>query len=416
MGLTVCSSGKTEKGQGSDSTEVAQTEVSDLPDPVAAVKDIYRHVEETTKDNGEFGSGVDLLELYASAEFQEIVRQVRVKDMSVDVGYYIDFDFWYQAQDVENFSTSDFKLHSISPDNSKAVVDFNIHNCGNTTRMRVQVVYQDNKWKVNDFINRDQYYDIGYDMTEYILDLPEATRYETYPDFGEDYDKAMLVACIGNFENMEQVRSSNMFNIICTGYPWIMDFEDLTIDLGDGPIWLFVPQVEISSFVVTDLTTNKVLHKDTTYNSITVRMPLKVKGTVKFEMTLADGSKFTWIPEAGEGRTFKKNWQGGDVNDFTGNIQPAIKVDYGKKYVAHADTTDDLNLCFYADRQGTLGGEKMYWYSYPTSDGKQVLYVYGCKKAFWGYVDRQAGSDSFMLEIKGGYDAVGFKFRYAIQN
>ena len=91
---------------------------------------------------------------FCSSDWLHYEDRVRDHDDAIEEGIgFFDADFWVMGQDFQDLSISEVEVKSI--EGNKALVDFNLHNCGSVTRVRLEMVKEGSEWKIDNFIDMD---------------------------------------------------------------------------------------------------------------------------------------------------------------------------------------------------------------------------------------------------------------------
>ena len=139
---------------------------------VQRVDDIYAHVFDLygkLSETFDFSSFDNIDSLYCSADWNAWVARVNDFDRRhVDEGMmgFFDADYWVMGQDSQDLSVSDIRV--IEMTESTATVEFNLHNCGSISPVRLELVMEDGAWRIDNFI--DVKYDLNWKagMKEYL--------------------------------------------------------------------------------------------------------------------------------------------------------------------------------------------------------------------------------------------------------
>lgn len=145
-------------------------------DVVNRVYEIYRAVFNVYNAWSKNDAAVDLTNYdfdseYCSRDWNDIVTRVSEYDNShdeIEIGFF-EADYWVMGQDVDELSISNVRLIDLKQD--KALVEFNLTNCGSVSLVRLEMVQEDGEWKIDNFIGVNRYYgDINWkaDMKDYL--------------------------------------------------------------------------------------------------------------------------------------------------------------------------------------------------------------------------------------------------------
>jgi len=145
-------------------------------DVVNRVHEIYREVftvyNAWSKDDAAVNlSNYDFDSQYCSRDWNDIVKRVKDFDDShdeIEMGFF-DADYWVMGQDANELSISDVRLIDLQQD--KALVEFNLKNCGSISLVRLEMVLEGGEWRIDNFIDIDHNYgDINWkaNMKDYL--------------------------------------------------------------------------------------------------------------------------------------------------------------------------------------------------------------------------------------------------------
>jgi hypothetical protein len=135
------------------------------------VNSIYSKVfEEYNRANEleEMNSIPDPDSLYCSKDWNHWVQKVNEYDSennADEIGFF-EADYWVMGQDFGELKISDVK--TISLNDRRAVVELNIHNFDDITRVRLDMSFEGNEWMIDDFTDMEHNYDWKKDMVAYM--------------------------------------------------------------------------------------------------------------------------------------------------------------------------------------------------------------------------------------------------------
>lgn len=127
------------------------------------VRAIYAAIAD---DNSNF---IELDQKYTSAGLKKAIDDVNAYDEKNNEGYigFFEFDYHLMAQDSYNVSISELKVDSANAKTAK--VSFNLHNLGEVTPMKLEMVKEDGEWKIDNYIDAgEDYYDLRANINEYL--------------------------------------------------------------------------------------------------------------------------------------------------------------------------------------------------------------------------------------------------------
>lgn len=135
------------------------------------VEQIYKDVAaEYAKYDEDFESMDDdgLDDRFCSDEWKSLVAKVVDFDSTNnpdEIGFF-DADYWVMGQDSQDLSASDFNL--VEEKGDKAIVEFNLHNCGSITKVRLEMVRERGDWFIDNFIDLDNAINWKEEMKDYL--------------------------------------------------------------------------------------------------------------------------------------------------------------------------------------------------------------------------------------------------------
>lgn len=116
--------------------------------------------------------------IYCSQDWNSVKKKVLEYDATLDEVGFFEADYWVMGQDFQDLSISDVEVINIQ--GNKAQVEFNHHNFGSVTRVRLDMVKEDGEWKIDDFIDVDSEYGDIYWKKEMNVYLKENVASPTY--------------------------------------------------------------------------------------------------------------------------------------------------------------------------------------------------------------------------------------------
>lgn len=145
-----------------DTTAVATEKASDKHSAdalKARVEAIYADVTSVYNKCNEQGDGLNLKPItdaqfdkkYCSDNWNSLLEEVAAIDNANPEGEmgFFDADYWIMGQDFADLSVSDVKVKQI--EGNDAMVVFNLHNSGNVTRVKLDMVFERGDWFIDDF-------------------------------------------------------------------------------------------------------------------------------------------------------------------------------------------------------------------------------------------------------------------------
>ena len=148
------------KVQPLDTVAVVQT-VNDI---YTAVFDRYRKARTMFNPirRGNFDAA------FCSSDWNEWLKRVIDYDKVNSEGMvgFFEADYWIMGQDWQDLSVGDVQVMEMT--DTTATVAFNLHNCGNVTAVRLEMVNEGNEWKIDNFIDVTRDVDWKANMKEYL--------------------------------------------------------------------------------------------------------------------------------------------------------------------------------------------------------------------------------------------------------
>ena len=163
-------SSQTTESQESKPSTSAVTPKSD-GNVLHRVGQIYKDVAaEYAKYDEDFESMDDdgLDDRFCSDEWKGLVAKVVDFDSTNnpdEIGFF-DADYWVMGQDSQDLSASDFNL--VEEKGDHAIVEFNLHNCGSITKVRLEMVRERGDWFIDNFIDLDNAINWKEEMKDYL--------------------------------------------------------------------------------------------------------------------------------------------------------------------------------------------------------------------------------------------------------
>jgi len=165
VALMACSS------QGYEAEQEAVAQPLDTAAVVEAVNDIYRDVFNV------YAKARNMLRPlrrgsidaeFCSTDWNQWVQRVVDYDKANSEGMvgFFDADYWIMGQDWQDLSVSDVHVKSLT--DMTATVALQLHNCGSATDVCLEMVCDDGKWKIDNFIDVTNHVDWKASMKSYL--------------------------------------------------------------------------------------------------------------------------------------------------------------------------------------------------------------------------------------------------------
>ena len=156
--LCGCSMGNRVEDNSSDTASVVM-QVQDI------YNDVFKRYNELDRQRPDLPR-VNDDSLYCSTDWNHWIARVDSVNQQNGVIDILDVDHWIMGQDWDNLSVSD--IHVTSMTDSTAMVELNLHNFGNLTPVRLDMIIENGTWKIDNFIDVKNDYDWKARMIEYL--------------------------------------------------------------------------------------------------------------------------------------------------------------------------------------------------------------------------------------------------------
>ncbi len=147
-------------GKGQSAADSCQATLNDTAAEAKAasqsVNEIYNDVfgwyTRAEKDVTMLGKMPDFDSIYTSADYKALLSKVKAADKTVEangeIGFF-DHDHWVCGQDFDGLQMKVVKVVATAP--GKCTAEIDVTNCGATTQETLDMVFEDNQWKIDDF-------------------------------------------------------------------------------------------------------------------------------------------------------------------------------------------------------------------------------------------------------------------------
>ena len=159
-------SNKEQKATASTSNADPQSDEYIISRVQAIYDDVFSEYNKITENETIPQTSPD--EKYCSNDWNEVLLKVSEYDQlhnPDEIGFF-DGDYWVMGQDCGDLSVSDIKL--LSHDGEKAVVEFNLHNMGESSPIQLDMKFERGDWFIDDFIEMEENYDWKEEMKDYL--------------------------------------------------------------------------------------------------------------------------------------------------------------------------------------------------------------------------------------------------------
>ena len=131
-------------------------------DIIKRVNEIYGKVAEVYASKPDAGL---LDSLYCSNDWRSLVSMVADTDAGDGETGFFDADYWIMGQEWSDFSTDSVVVEQLEEKEARA--SLNLHNCGQTTRVGLLMVLENEEWKIDNFVDLTNNYDWKAHMNDY---------------------------------------------------------------------------------------------------------------------------------------------------------------------------------------------------------------------------------------------------------
>ena len=147
-----------EQNQNSADPELIKDRVNAI---YGAVAEAYPEINDITPSNDQ------LDDAYCTSEWKTLVGMVNSKDAE-NMGRegFFDADYWIMGQDWGKITISNLKIDV--KDDTHANALFTLHNLGNQTKVRLEMIFERGEWFIDNFIDETHKQDWKKDMTQYL--------------------------------------------------------------------------------------------------------------------------------------------------------------------------------------------------------------------------------------------------------
>lgn len=226
---------------------------------------------------------------------------------------------------------------------------------------------------------------------------------------GEYY--VVVVANLGPFTSLEQLRQSPFYPQLCSAYPELPDINTL-VDTGKGDLWLLKPWTENTSLSLNEYNINmflgeqepgtgKVYYRTENAGPMLLRMTTDDPGSVLINAVDNEGHQLSWAPASRPADNVLRE-EPGMVNITFNPVDNS--VEFGADYEAQVND-EPFSIRFYADRQMYFGDRLMRYYAFLLNVGESVgLLISDHDRQCFALIDGYAPDQGFTLTPQQGDD------------
>ena len=157
----------------SSKSNVEKSDASATLDTAALVQrvtDIYdvafgQYNDKEAHNSAEIGNSLD--SMFCTADWNSCVKRVNAFDRKEDSGMgFFEADYWIMGQDWNDLKATDIRVTAMT--DSTATVEFNLHNCGNVSAVRLEMLLENGAWNIDNFIDVTNDFDWKAGMKEHM--------------------------------------------------------------------------------------------------------------------------------------------------------------------------------------------------------------------------------------------------------
>ena len=136
------------------------------------VKTIYSLI----KQERYFGESTDndlLDKAFCSKSWNQLLMAVRRQEYLTNTLFF-ELDHWTMSNDIDVVSFEEFEVRNLifSSDEKRAQVDFTVYEANRYTPARVELVYEDGQWKIDNFYHLKYMFNMRERMWQYLDNSP----------------------------------------------------------------------------------------------------------------------------------------------------------------------------------------------------------------------------------------------------
>ena len=184
--FTGCGGSKTEAPADADSIQILKTDTTLVSDTLSfemsamlergvvleRVKTIYSLI----KQERYFGESTDndlLDKAFCSKSWNQLLMAVRRQEYLTNTLFF-ELDHWTMSNDIDIVSFEEFEVRNLifSGDEKRAQVDFTVYEANRYTPARVELVYEDGQWKIDNFYHLKYMFNMRERMWQYLDNSP----------------------------------------------------------------------------------------------------------------------------------------------------------------------------------------------------------------------------------------------------
>lgn len=151
---------------------MGKNEQDNSPDPASVVTRVQEIYSDVFKQYNEFDQQRSDMprekndSLYCSADWNRWIARVDSDSRQNGGIGFMEADYWIMGQDWDELSVSDINVTSMT--DSIATVELNLHNLGNVIPVRLDMIFENGAWKIDNFMDVKNDFDWKTRMKEYL--------------------------------------------------------------------------------------------------------------------------------------------------------------------------------------------------------------------------------------------------------
>jgi hypothetical protein len=220
----------------------------------------------------------------------------------------------------------------------------------------------------------------------------------------------LVVANLGYYQSLDQLRKSPFYAQLCDLYPELKDVKDV-VDTGQGDLWFIRPWSKNTSLAINEYSMEmflgekseddaKVLYRTEDAKPMLLRMRADDPGSVKIHAVDNQKHVVTWIPTQTPSDNVLRQQAG--IANITYNAVDN-SAEFGTDYVATNEEGSTL-IRFYADRQVRIGDQLSRYIAFHQEDGQIGLLIEGQGIESYATISGFAPDQQFSLTFHQGND------------
>lgn len=203
------------------------------------------------------------------------------------------------------------------------------------------------------------------------LDLPPLLMPGPIDPIWQD-GECLAIARLGHYASIDELRASPFYAQLCSLYPTLVDINRLTVDTGQGDLWLIWPRSEGMSLAINEYNmqmfteeqprgSGQIYYRTEEATPLLMRMSADDPGTVDIQVVDNEGNVLSWIPtQAPQDNRLRE--QAGVQEASYNPIEDFVDM-------GHDNILGDNKIRFYDDGHLLLGDEMGRYRSFHLDEG-----------------------------------------------